>query len=388
MAQGYRRDEERRHERSRTDADAWRDRDDEDNWYGRSRGGDYSRGAYPRGGQYSQGESEYGQGDYGRRQQRQSFDEDRDYRSRGGSQYAYGDRTQRDLGQRYGDNRFGAGYGDDSDTRERYRQSYSQQSGQGGTLQPGQHFGQGMYGQSAYGQGAYTQGTFGQTGHGNYGRGGQDVQGQGMRGQSFTGEGFGGGGSFAGGYPQQQGGYGAYGSGYGSYGRADRDDGRNWVEKAGDEVSSWFGDDDARRRREWDQMRDQSQQSMHGQHRGRGPKGYQRSDDRIKEEVNERLSDDPYIDASEIEVQVKDGEVTLSGTVDQRHVRRRAEDIIENCSGVKHVQNNIRVKESSLQQSGQRAGTMGQSTSGQQADATSRSGRQQGGEGQDARTAH
>src|SRR5687768_9699859 len=55
-----------------------------------------------------------------------------------------------------------------------------------------------------------------------------------------------------------------------------------------------------------------------GQFRGRGPRGYQRSDDRIREDVCERLSDDPQIDASNMEVTVKTGEVTLSGTVSSR----------------------------------------------------------------------
>ncbi len=61
-------------------------------------------------------------------------------------------------------------------------------------------------------------------------------------------------------------------------------------------------------------------------HQGRGPKGYRRSDDRIREDINDRLTDDPFIDASEIDVKVASAEVTLSGTVDSRLQRRRAED--------------------------------------------------------------
>jgi len=86
-----------------------------------------------------------------------------------------------------------------------------------------------------------------------------------------------------------------------------------------------------------------------GEHQGRGPKGYQRSDERIREDINERLTDDPMIDASEIEVQVQNREVTLTGTVRDRNERRRAEDLAESISGVSHVQNNLRV--------GQRQGT-------------------------------
>jgi hypothetical protein len=81
-----------------------------------------------------------------------------------------------------------------------------------------------------------------------------------------------------------------------------------------------------------------------GEHRGKGPKNYTRSDERIKEDVNDRLADDAWLDASEIEVAVKDGEVTLSGTVRSREDKRRAEDLVEDVSGVKHVQCNLRAQ--------------------------------------------
>lgn len=84
-----------------------------------------------------------------------------------------------------------------------------------------------------------------------------------------------------------------------------------------------------------------------GEHRGRGPKNYTRSDDRIREDVNDRLSDDAWLDASEIDVQVSSGEVTLTGTVNAREDKRRAEDLAEQVSGVKHVQNSLRVQPSS-----------------------------------------
>jgi osmotically-inducible protein OsmY len=82
-----------------------------------------------------------------------------------------------------------------------------------------------------------------------------------------------------------------------------------------------------------------------GPYRGHGPRGYTRSDDRIREDVCDRLADDSMLDATEIEVEVKEGEVTLSGTVRQRGDRRRAEDIADAAFGVKHVQNNLRVKQ-------------------------------------------
>lgn len=111
---------------------------------------------------------------------------------------------------------------------------------------------------------------------------------------------------------------------------------RGMWDRASDEVSSWFGDDNADRRRQSDQGR--------GEHYGRGPKGYTRSDERIGEDVNDRLTDDSRLDASEIEVEVSDGEVTLTGTVTNREDKRYAEDVAEGVSGVKHIQNNLRVK--------------------------------------------
>lgn len=138
--------------------------------------------------------------------------------------------------------------------------------------------------------------------------------------------------------------YGGYGSGnrggFSSGYDRDRDSSdRNWWDRATDEVSSWFGDEDAERRRRRD--REIS-------HRGKGPKNYNRSDDRIKEDINDRLSDDPFIDASEIEVTVTNGEVTLTGSVDHRSTKRRAEDLAEAVSGVKNVENRIRVTSNAL----------------------------------------
>ena len=117
----------------------------------------------------------------------------------------------------------------------------------------------------------------------------------------------------------------------------DREEGRGWLDRASDAVASWFGDEEAERRRRMDEQRE---------HRGRGPKGYRRSDERIKEDVNDRLSDDYYLDASDVEVAVENMEVTLTGTVRNRNDKRRAEDLAESVSGVTNVENRLRVKQS------------------------------------------
>jgi osmotically-inducible protein OsmY len=80
-----------------------------------------------------------------------------------------------------------------------------------------------------------------------------------------------------------------------------------------------------------------------GMHRGKGPKNYQRSDERVKELLCERLHDDPEIDASEITVSVQGGRITLEGTVDSRRTKMMVEDVADQI-GVQDVQNNLRVQ--------------------------------------------
>jgi len=123
-----------------------------------------------------------------------------------------------------------------------------------------------------------------------------------------------------------------------------RDDNRpgDFLQRAGERISSWFRGD-----------REEGERG----HRGRGPKGYQRSDERINDEVHDRLTEDPWLDASNIEVQVKGGEVTLSGHVENREAKHRAERLVEDLTGVRHVQNNLRVEPSGLTGSGRGFGS-------------------------------
>lgn len=81
-----------------------------------------------------------------------------------------------------------------------------------------------------------------------------------------------------------------------------------------------------------------------GRFTGRGPKGYTRSDERIREDISDRLEQHGEIDATEIEVRVTNGEVTLEGTVEDRWMKRLAEDVAEDCPGVKQVNNRIRIQ--------------------------------------------
>jgi hypothetical protein len=80
--------------------------------------------------------------------------------------------------------------------------------------------------------------------------------------------------------------------------------------------------------------------------RGRGPKE-EPSDEQLRERVCDALMWDVAVDACDIEVSVKDREVTLSGSVPDRFMRRRAEEIAENCRGVRQVINLIRRRQPS-----------------------------------------
>lgn len=137
--------------------------------------------------------------------------------------------------------------------------------------------------------------------------------------------------------------------------RGDRYSGR---EGGSNQFSSWRSEpSDTRSSQPWgaaqSSMRSDTNSDMQrGTHAGRGPKGYRRDDNRITEDVNERLTHDPHIDASDIEVSVSNGEVTLSGTVTSRDAKRHAEDLVEMVSGVSDVNNQIRVQKPSMNTSG------------------------------------
>ena len=75
----------------------------------------------------------------------------------------------------------------------------------------------------------------------------------------------------------------------------------------------------------------------------RPPRGYQRADDRIREDVCERLMEGP-VDVGNVEVTVSNGEVTLSGTVEERWQKRAIEDLAGNVRGVHDVHNRVRVR--------------------------------------------
>lgn len=90
--------------------------------------------------------------------------------------------------------------------------------------------------------------------------------------------------------------------------------------------------------------------TIEGPFTGIGPQGYRRSDERIFEDVCERLTQHGQIDARDMEVHVNNGEVTLRGKVQDRRMKRLAEDMAETVDGVWDVHNQLRVEEEQRKQ--------------------------------------
>jgi hypothetical protein len=189
--------------------------------------------------------------------------------------------------------------------------------------------------------------------------------------------------------------------GYGDYGRQQEQDfGRGY----GDYGRQGYGIRQGRSRSEYDERMRGYSYGEQGQQRGgmlaqpwtytetwiftgpftgRGPRGYQRSDDRLWEDVCECLTQLGRLDASEIDVKVNNGEVTLTGTVSSREEKRMAEDAVDSVPGVQDVRNELRVSTNGQRgaermsgtssQQPQRGGQTTQSTQSQQRQTTARS---------------
>lgn len=93
-------------------------------------------------------------------------------------------------------------------------------------------------------------------------------------------------------------------------------------------------DRDFRGNQAWDQP---------GPYTGLGPRGYRRTDERILEDVNERMTQHGHLDASRIDIEVNNAEVTLKGAVDSRRSKHLAEDIAESVAGVQDVHNQLHI---------------------------------------------
>ncbi len=100
---------------------------------------------------------------------------------------------------------------------------------------------------------------------------------------------------------------------------------------------------------------------VYGPYTGVGPANYKRPDSRIQDDVNNLLWIDGQVDATDIETDVKNGVVTLKGTVPNRRMKRLAEDLAFSVPGVDDVQNQLQVqKQTSQLGQGQQHGRLGQ----------------------------
>jgi osmotically-inducible protein OsmY len=238
-------------------------------------------------------------------------------------------------GERYGNDwQSGAGYSggernwaNDSGGRSMYRGSEGQPEEFG-------NYGGPSYGgprQSGYGQSGYGTG-YRQSGYGN----------------SYAQGGYGGGYSQAGpntGYGHSTYGqrtYGNSGGPYGNYGSSQQSEpiGPTYSSEPASRGSQRTGGGQY----SWDSGTSGMGSSY--QSRNRGPKGYKRSDERINEDLSDQLMKGP-VDASDVELKVADGVVTLTGTVPDRHCKYLLEDLAERIAGVKEVNNEVRIKRES-----------------------------------------
>jgi len=318
---------------------------------------------------YGQGQSGYSSGRYGEDRSQQGQMQNRNEMISGPGRGGYGSGGSHDDRHR--------SWGPDDRFGDRGAWSYSQD--RGGYSQD--RFGaQGYSGQSHGGQG-YGELGYGGPGYGGGGQnyGGQSYGGQGYGGQGFGGQGYGGQsnrGVDRGFESERRGSWSGAPSGYGY----DETMGYQGENRSGQQRMGYQGQGSQGQgfrganqgfRGSSQGYRGESESHVHagtGPHRGKGPSGYQRSDERLREMICESLADDDQLDASHIEVAVKNGDVTLTGWVEDRRTKRDAEDCVASVSGVRDVQNQLRVQDE--HQAGKTLGA-GHTTGGSAASTTS-----------------
>lgn len=338
--------------------------------YQQHAGSGYSQQGYaPQGGYGQQGYGQQGygqQGGYGRQLSWQGGAEgpmnEPGYPRQSGFGQGYG--SQSPYAQNYGSRGYSqGGYGSYAGSGGGYGGQSSGNYGSGGSSGYGQGS-QPAYGSRDYGRGASPsgQGSSSSYGQGSWGGYGSQAGGQGDYGSygsrspaesDFGNQGYGSSGGSQRGYTgaQHSGNIGTpgheYGSGYGagfrqSYGSTGESTYGDYARGGG------FGD---------------SWRSGSPARRGRTPKGYSRTDDRIREDICDRLTQQDLVDPSDVEVEVSSGQVTLSGTIADRRAKYHIEELAENTSGVKEVTNNLRVKRDQESNNWSGGGSSGESGS-------------------------
>jgi hypothetical protein len=94
----------------------------------------------------------------------------------------------------------------------------------------------------------------------------------------------------------------------------------------------------------WENLPDEYEQEQ-GPYAGLGPRNYSGHDEYIYNQVCSRLTQHGQVDASEMEIEVQEGEVILRGTLANRSMKRMAEDVADSVPGVRDVHNRLRLCE-------------------------------------------
>jgi len=292
------------------------------------------------------GGSSYGASGYGSYGGRGQFGGERDYQDSRGE---YGRGSQGEFGQsRYGQGQYGRG-GEYGGSYQGSGSSNWRQQREGGSY--GGYGTTGDYGYGSQGQGSQWQGGWGRR---QFGSADEEPPYYGTGNYSSGGSGFGGG------FGGMQGGIGTYGPSGSYYGATQQSGG------------GFFGGRSIGERSE--------RPGLLSRMFGRGPKGYKRSDERLREDISERLMHSDTIDSSEVTVEVTEGRVTLQGTVPERYMKHAIEDVVDSCHGVQDIDNRIRVERGERSGSSSFTGT-GSTATGTSGGSSTMSGTTTGGNG-------
>jgi|GEM_PF-3629468 len=83
--------------------------------------------------------------------------------------------------------------------------------------------------------------------------------------------------------------------------------------------------------------------SRKGQFAGTTPKNFKRSDERIYDDICQKLSQEGHFDVSDVEIKVESGEVSLEGNIENRSDKHRIEMLVDSIMGVKDITNNLKI---------------------------------------------
>jgi BON domain len=78
-----------------------------------------------------------------------------------------------------------------------------------------------------------------------------------------------------------------------------------------------------------------------------GPRSRRRPDEALAQEIREILTSDPELEATDIEVEVEGGAVTIRGVVIDSDARLLAEELVESLPGVREIHNRLQAGEGS-----------------------------------------